>query len=130
MPSLWASTYLSFSDIVGTSYNRSQPLLLLEVWNSANFALTEFYDLRKRPFLGSSHPEIAAWHTKIAHMGDALPLFTGVRGMGILGSSPRKFQISLIWGMRLVPHACYRGCVDQLNARLMSPVLREGDCVL
>src|SRR5215204_7272934 len=35
-------TYLSFSDIVGTSYNRSQPVLLLILsawkWNSPKFA--------------------------------------------------------------------------------------------
>src|SRR5688572_17406010 len=29
-------------------------------------------------------------------------LFTEVRGRSILGSSPRKFQTSLIWGLRLV----------------------------
>src|SRR5215211_7648229 len=46
MPSLQGSTYLSFSDIVGPSYNRSQPvlLLILSAWkrNSQKFALTEF----------------------------------------------------------------------------------------
>src|SRR5215216_3929861 len=44
-------TYLSFSDIVGTSYNRSQPvlLLILSAWkeNSANFVMTEFSEVRR-----------------------------------------------------------------------------------
>src|SRR5215204_3689320 len=52
-------TYLSFSDIVGTSYNRSQPVLvlILSAWkrNSANFAITEFYEVRLLGFLRRSH---------------------------------------------------------------------------
>jgi hypothetical protein len=67
-----------------------------------------------------------AWAVRSGAMGYVDEL----RVYGVLGSSARKFQISLIWGMRLVPHACYLGCVDQLKAGLMSPVLREGNCVL
>jgi hypothetical protein len=36
-----------------------------------------------------------------------LPLFTGVRGIGILGSSLRKDQISLFWRMPGSSRACY-----------------------
>src|SRR5215211_7661265 len=33
--------------------------------------------------------------------------FWELRRDGVPRSSPRKFQISLIWGMRLVPEVCY-----------------------
>src|SRR5829696_4086978 len=50
---LWGSTYLSFSDIVGPSYNRSQPVLLLILsawkWNSANFVMT-FSEVHQESF--------------------------------------------------------------------------------
>jgi hypothetical protein len=38
-----------------------------------DFAFTAFseVELLISRFLGSSRPEIATWHTKIAHMGDA-----------------------------------------------------------
>src|SRR5215212_816266 len=49
MPSLKGTAYLSFSDIVGTSCTRSQPvlLLILSAWkvNSSNFGFTKFYEV-------------------------------------------------------------------------------------
>src|SRR5215208_6681470 len=72
MPSLWGSTYLSFSDIVGTSCTRSQPVLLLILsawkWNSRKFKVasdssTQRQLLDNRPCctpLGRKHPDLVA----------------------------------------------------------------------
>jgi hypothetical protein len=55
------------------------PALLLALihrsaWNknSANFAFWAFSEVRRYGVLRSSRPEIATWHTKIRHLGDAL----------------------------------------------------------
>src|SRR5215216_4810586 len=61
-------TYLSFSDIVGPSYNRSQPVLvlILSAWkmNSANFAGTEFSEVE---WLLLCRPARAVIHSQAHH---------------------------------------------------------------
>ena len=53
-----------------------------------------------------------------------LRLFTEVSGRWVLGSSPKVFQRSLIWGMRLVASACYGGGTIPMVDRKGWDVLR------
>src|SRR5215211_2009996 len=79
-------TYLSFSDIVGTSYNRSQPVLLLILsawkWNSPKFVCRILHSPSPTPL---ESPPPGTRHPRGFPGADLCML----RWMGILGSADR-----------------------------------------
>jgi hypothetical protein len=54
-----------------------------------------FSEVPRREILGSSHPEIATWHTKIVHLGDAPHQATLIPYLCYLtwGRGPKPFAL-------------------------------------